>query len=151
MLSVLAACERTWAAFATTGWEPPPQGGGHWVRELGGEHDWTRVADEPGRGVVGFVSFSAARDAIGGPELPGVANLDALFVHPDRWGRGIGGRLLEAAMVAMRERGFRRGRLYTPQGAPAERFYAAHGWTPDGRLAWHHVLRFAVVGYALEL
>lgn len=151
MLAVLRACEATWAQFAPVGWTPPGAESARWVHELGGGRDWTQLADEPGRGVVGFASFGPARDAVEGPEVPGVANLDALFVHPDRWRHGIASRLVEAAVAAMREHGYRWGRLFTPQGAPAERFYRARGWTPDGRLAWHHVLRFPVVGYALEL
>jgi hypothetical protein len=51
----------------------------------------------------------------------------------------------------MRDAGYGWGRLFTPQGAPAERFYLAQGWVADGRLAWHHVLGFPVVGYAREL
>ena len=76
---------------------------------------------------------------------------DALFVRPDHWRRGIAAELLAAAEDAMRAEGYRWGRLFTPQDAPAERFYRAHGWVADGRLAWHHVLGFTVVGYAREL
>lgn len=150
MLAVLAACERSWAEFVSAGWTPPPAGAAHWVGELQDGRDWTRVAEEDGA-LVGFASWGEARDRATGPPIAGVANLNALFVHPDRWRRGIAARLLDAAVEAMRAGGNRRARLYTPQGAPAERFYAAQGWIADGRLAWHHVLGFAVVGYALAL
>jgi GNAT superfamily N-acetyltransferase len=150
MLDVLQLCERSWTEFAPAGWTPPPAGAAHWVRELEHSSDWTRVA-ESGGAIVGFASWGAARDAAFGPAIDGVANLNALFVRPDCWRRGIAARLLEAAEASMRDAGHAWGRLFTPQGAPAERFYVARGWIADGRLAWHHVLGFAVVGYAREL
>lgn len=170
MLAVLDACQCSWRAFAPAGWEPPPVETAHWVGELAAGRDWTWVAEEPaddappparpadstsaraGRArIVGFASWGEARDETLGPAIAGVANLNALFVHPNRSRRGVASRLLDAAVAAMRDAGCRRGRLYTPQGAPAEGFYAVRGWSLDGRLAWHHILGFAVVGYALEL
>jgi GNAT superfamily N-acetyltransferase len=150
MVEVLRACERSWADFAGDDWTPPPASAAHWVYELHGSPDWTRVATD-GERVVGFASWGEARDTTWGPPVAGVANLNALFVEPACWRRGIASGLLEAAEASMRSAGYRWGRLYTPQGAPAERFYAARGWIADGRLAWHHVLGFSVVGYAREL
>ncbi|WP_313692061.1 GNAT family N-acetyltransferase [Halorarum halobium] len=49
-------------------------------------------------GVVGFVS---ARPREGGATF----DLGRIYVHPDRWGEGIGGRLLDRAETAVRERG----------------------------------------------
>jgi GNAT superfamily N-acetyltransferase len=151
MHAVLAACQRSWAAFLPEGWEPPPERAARWVEELVGGRGWARVAVEAPERVVGFVGWGEARDEPAGPPLPGVANLDALFVHPERWRRGVASRLLDAAVAAMRGQGYRWGRLFTPQGGPAERFYAARGWFADGRLAWHELLGFPVVGYALAL
>jgi GNAT superfamily N-acetyltransferase len=155
MLTVLHACERSWASFAPADWTPPPAGAAHWVTELEDGREWAQVAEESDAvmrsRIVGFASWGEARDQALGPVVDGVANLNALFVHPDRWRRGIATRLLDAAVGAMRAAGYRWARLFTPQGAPAEQFYAARGWIADGRLAWHHVLGFAVVGYALEL
>jgi GNAT superfamily N-acetyltransferase len=150
MRAVLEACERSWTEFAPAGWTPPPAGGAHWLRELERGPDWTRVA-ESDDAIVGFASWGEARDAALGPPIRGVANLNALFVHPSWWREGIATRLLEDAEAAMRDAGYAWGRLFTPQGAPAEQFYRAQGWIADGRLAWHHVLGFAVVGYAREL
>jgi len=150
MLAVLEAGQRSWAGFAPAGWKPPPADAAHWVRELAPHGEWARVAADGAR-IVGFTSWGAARDEAFGPVIEGVANLDALFVHPDHWRHGIASRLLDAAVEAMRRDGYRWGRLFTPREAPAERFYAARGWIADGRLAWHDVLGFAVLGYALEL
>ena len=48
-------------------------------------------------------------------------------MHPSRWREGIAGAMLDAAEAAMAERGYVREQLWTPEGAPAERFYAARG------------------------
>jgi len=56
-----------------------------------------------------------------------------------------------SAEAAMLERGCAREQLWTPEGAPAERFYAARGWERDGRRAWHPWVGLTVVGYARDL
>jgi GNAT superfamily N-acetyltransferase len=69
------------------------------------------VAEESGR-IVGFVAF-------------GEQELDALYVHPERWGRGIGDRLLAAAGSASA--------LWVIEAnTRARRFYERRGWRPDG-------------------
>jgi GNAT superfamily N-acetyltransferase len=72
-------------------------------------------------------------------------------VHPSRRRQGLGAALLARAEGAMRSRGDRAARLWTPQGAPAERFYAAQGWRRDGRAGWHPWLGLQMVGYAKRL
>jgi GNAT superfamily N-acetyltransferase len=153
MLTVVAACDETWREWTPDGWEPPAAGSARWVRELGHPERWTRLAvePEPGGRVVGLVSWGPARM---GPEwrvVPGTAHLGALFVHPERWREGIAARLLEDSVAAMRAAGYRRARLSTPEGAPAERFYRAHGWSRTGAPRWHSVLALWSVDYAREL
>ena len=80
-----------------------------------------------------------------------MAHLGILFVHPSRWREGIAATLLASAEAAMVERGCVREQLWTPEGAPAERFYAARGWKRDGRRAWHPWVGLEVVGYARDL
>ncbi len=71
-----------------------------------------------------------ATDGRGGPRLPGVAHVFAVFVLPPWWGRGVAPRLLDAVVEGMRERGYARGRLFTPERqARARAFYAREGWT----------------------
>ena len=152
MLALVAACDETYRAWAPAGWEPPPPEAARWVSELGAPDRWTRVAVEPDGRVVGFVSWGTARDE--GPleqPLVGVAHVGALFVHPDRWRRGIGERLLGAAVEAMRAAGYAHAQLNTPDGSPAERFYRALGWERDGRDGFHRVVGLMTVGYAREL
>lgn len=80
-------------------------------RSFGGE---IVVASDAGR-VVGFAAFDATE-------------LHALYVLPERWGSGLGRRLLAAAEA-----------ISPPQvlwvlrdNARARRFYERAGWTPDG-------------------
>ena len=78
------------------------------------------VAEAEG-GVVGFVDVGRAREACFGCE----AELYALYVLPERWGTGLGHRLLvEAGDVRS---------LWVLEGnARARAFYEAHGFRPDG-------------------
>lgn len=151
MMELVAACDETWRDWTPAEWSPPAPESARWVSQLGAADRWTRVAIEPDGRLVGLVSWGPARI---GPEwraVPGLAHLGALFVHPDRWRRGVASRLLAAAVAAMREQGFARARLNTPEGAPAERFYAAHGWTRGEVSRWHQVVQLQSVEYTIEL
>ena len=151
MMALVAACDETWREWTPADWEPPAPESGRWVSQLGASDRWTRVAVEPDGRVIGLVSWGAAR---GGPEwrtVPGLAHLSAMFVHPDRWRRGVASRLLAAAVESMRAAGFVRARLNTPEGAPAERFYTAHGWQRGDTSRWHSVVQLQSVEYTIEL
>lgn len=150
MLAIVAACNESYRAVAPDGWEPPPPSSARWVRELGTPDRWTRVAVASGdERVVGFVSWAPARDDE--RLVSGLAHVGALFVHPDRWRGGIGRRLLDAALEAMRAAGYARAGLNTVEGTPAERFYRAQGWKRDGRRRFHGVVGLMTVGYARAL
>jgi GNAT superfamily N-acetyltransferase len=151
MLGLVAACDETWRAWTPSGWEPPPPESARWVTQLGAPDRWTRLAVERDGALAGFVSWGPAREGEDWTLVPGLAHLGALFVHPRAWRRGIASRLLDAAVVAMRQAGFDRVRLNTPAGAPAESFYAARGWRRDGPERWHETVGLPSVGYALEL
>jgi GNAT superfamily N-acetyltransferase len=105
--------------------------------------------------VIGFTSFRQAYDGVPpaatGPVLEGVAHVGAVFVSPEHWRRGIARRMLGLAEDEMRARGFTRAMLWTPDGAPAERLYAALGWERDGRRMWHDWVGVWVVGYSKTL
>ena len=55
------------------------------------------------------------------------AHVGLVFVHPSRWREGIAGTMLERAEADMVVRGYVREQLWTPRGAPAERFYEERG------------------------
>ena len=88
----------------------------------------TIVAEEAGS-ILGFATTMPSREA----DLPAHGELCALYVHPDRWSRGIGVALVSAARAHLVETGFRQAVLWILAGnVRAERFYRNDGWLPDG-------------------
>ena len=84
---------------------------------------------EDGGEVVGFASVGASREEDAERE----GELYAIYLHPSRWGDGIGRALLQRAEESMRSSGFRRALLWVLAGNErAERFYRAAGWEEDG-------------------
>ncbi len=77
---------------------------------------------ESGRDAVGFVSYGPAARR-------GWGEIFAVYVRPDRWRAGYGGRLLDAALVALGRHGFSRVELWVIRDNFAARsFYEAMGW-----------------------
>jgi GNAT superfamily N-acetyltransferase len=152
--ALVAACDRSYLDWAPAGWTPPAI-----------TTDWSTRRGEPGRwslcafagdDLVAYASFRPARHepapgAASGPPLPGLAHVAALYVHPARWRQGVGTAMLARAEAAMRSRGSGAARLWTPEGAPAERFYAAHGWQRGSEAQWHAVVRLPSVEYTIGL
>jgi GNAT superfamily N-acetyltransferase len=78
--------------------------------------------------IVGFVGVGPSRD----PDAEG--ELYTIYVHPSRWGSGVGRELLAAGEDRMLELGYRYAILWVLETNPrARRFYEATGWTLDGR------------------
>lgn len=75
------------------------------------------VAEE-GEAIVGFAAIL--------PRADGDADLDALFVEPDRWRRGYGQALIEHCVDAARRRGA--AALHVVGNPHAEKFYLACGF-----------------------
>jgi GNAT superfamily N-acetyltransferase len=154
--ALMRACDETYVAWAPRGWVPPAPAPAWPIRPLQAPGGRSEVAVDGGGHVVGLVSFTPARaaDAPDGPagdRLSGVAHVGAVYVHPARWREGIGAALLAQAEAAMTADGYRHARLWTPAGAPAEQFYRACGWAPDGRRGLNPWLGLEVVGYAKSL
>lgn len=108
------------------------------------------VAEEEGR-VIGFASFGPSRDGDAGPE---VGEIPAIYVDPTVVGAGVGRALLDAAIEAMREAGYRRATLWVLEAnAHARRFYKRAGWRWDGTVSRHDFdcANEPVVRYAVEL
>jgi GNAT superfamily N-acetyltransferase len=77
--------------------------------------------------VQGFTTTGPA-----GADTPMIGELMALYVDPDAWGRGIGGRLIEEARTRLRRSGFTDALLWVLVGNErAVRFYRRDGWSTD--------------------
>ena len=158
--ALVAACDESYREWAPPTWSPPPPGRelDRWRGRLTDGSWWTRLAEEPppGRRIVGLVCFTQAvrqlADAVLTAEpIPGRAHVSAVFTHPDRWREGIAAGLLAVAEAAMRGQGYTEVQLWTPQDAPARRFYDATGWVPDGRSQWLAELGLPIVAYVKTL
>jgi GNAT superfamily N-acetyltransferase len=89
---------------------------------------YTIVAVDDGS-IAGFATTSASHDA----DLPHHGELCALYVDPDRWGRGIGAALVSAARARLRQFGHHKAFLWMLDGnRRADCFYQADGWSSDG-------------------
>jgi ribosomal protein S18 acetylase RimI-like enzyme len=93
------------------------------------EQQRTFVAEHEGM-VVGFVATGPSRDPFADS---GTGEVYAIYVAPDRWGRGIGSSLLVRAMEELRASGYTSATLWVlAENAVGRRFYAGHGWETDG-------------------
>ncbi len=101
--------ERQWAGILT---QPLP---GHvYVVELGGR-------------IVGFTHVGPSGDT---DAPPATAELYTLYLHPDVWGRGHGGELMEAALDRLSCDGYATVTLWMlSTNARARRFYLRQGWS----------------------
>ena len=119
-----------------------------WREAFGDRRSGVFVAEEEGR-VIGFASFGPSRDPDAGPE---VGEILAIYVDPSVVGAGVGRALLDAAIEALCEAGYRRATLWVLEAnSHARRFYERAGWTWDGTTSRHDfdcanepVLRYAV-------
>lgn len=97
---------------------------------------------EPGPGVVEVVAESDGTIvgwAGGGPSrdddsAAATGEIYACYVEPSWWGSGVGGRLLRRVVDGLRAAGSADLTLWVlADNERAQRFYAAHGFRPDGR------------------
>ena len=86
------------------------------------------VAEEDGV-VVGFASVGPSRDE----DANGKGEVRAIYLLAERWGRGIGRALLDAALNTQRQAGYTQATLWVLEtNARARQFYEAGGWARDG-------------------
>jgi GNAT superfamily N-acetyltransferase len=101
----------------------------HWHRRFADPLQRVRVAEVDGA-IAGVCAWTQARTGHGiGPPIDGRAHVSAMFVDPAHWRRGIAAALMAEAVEGMTTAGFTSAQLWTPEGAPARRFYEASGWT----------------------
>jgi GNAT superfamily N-acetyltransferase len=96
------------------------------------ETDWpgqgTLVAED-GDELVGFARLCPDRDA----QIRTAGEVAAFHVAPEHWCKGVGRRLMSAALSQLSDAGFDTAILWVLSGnQPAIRFYEATGWRADG-------------------
>jgi RimJ/RimL family protein N-acetyltransferase len=92
----------------------------------GAPETWIAV---DGDEVVGFVTVAPSRDE----DLPGLGEVRAVYVAPDRWRSGAGSALLAKAETLLADAGFNDALLWVLEdNARARSFYERAGWAPDG-------------------
>ena len=92
------------------------------------------VAEEAGDVVGMALGTQGLADDGAGPPVEGLCHISMVFVAPDYWGRGIGGRLVDALLPGARSRGYDRAQLWTQSdNMRARRLYEGRGFVPSGR------------------
>ncbi|HEX7404689.1 MAG TPA: GNAT family N-acetyltransferase, partial [Candidatus Nanopelagicaceae bacterium] len=101
------------------------------------------VASTSQRKILGFAYMGPCRD--GDLVEQDVFELYAIYLSPEVWGKGIGGKLLNAAVAEMPDTS-RSISLWVLSGNLRGRaFYESHGFEPDGESKMANLL-----GYQLE-
>ena len=92
------------------------------------------VAEEAGDVVGMALGTQGLADDGAGPPVEGLCHVSMVFVAPDYWGRGIGGRLVDALLPEARSRRYDRAQLWTQSdNMRARRLYEGRGFVPSGR------------------
>jgi GNAT superfamily N-acetyltransferase len=140
-LTALArACDETYLSWAPRGWTVPVP-----------PHGWTDRYLRPDAWTLGGFDDELVAGVAFRHEAEALAHVSLVLVHPSRWRQGIARRMLGLAEDEMRSRGYLREQLWTPAGAPAERFYDALGWRRDARQEFHPWAGLEMVGYVKDL
>jgi ribosomal protein S18 acetylase RimI-like enzyme len=105
------------------------------VRAVLARPDTFLLIAEGQTGVVGMAAAMQGRaDDGAGPPVPGLCHVGMVAVVPERWGEGIGDRLVDALFAAARERGYRQAQLWThADNLRAQRLYDRRGFRRSGR------------------
>jgi GNAT superfamily N-acetyltransferase len=104
-------------------------------RRLADPEGWFSLAEDRDQ-AVGIVAVVPLLKGDGGNEpIPGGWFVSLLFVVPERWGEGIGGALLDAALEEAAGRGVTEIRLWTDEddNERVHRLYHSRGFAPTGR------------------
>ena len=91
-------------------------------------HTFVAVDDEE---MVGFADIGPSRDPDADPLE--VGELNAIYILPSAWGRGVGQALMARSFAHLVAAGFSLATLWVlEENARARRFYEAAGWRVDG-------------------
>ena len=145
VIELARACDETYLEWTPPGWLVPVLPSNFAEKYLA-PAAWMHGAFDPSRRLVATVAFRPSDE-----DPARTAHVGLVFVHPSRWREGIAGTMIERAEADMVVRGFVREQLWTPRGAPAQRFYEARGWRPNGRTDWNPWVALEMVGYSREL
>ncbi len=140
--------QRDWAG---PGLLPPPieDQAAEWRQRFDRPGIWMRVAVDTEDRIIGAVGFAQAFAE--GERIEGRAHVNAVFVDPAHWRRGIARALLDEAERAMRAAGYRDVQLWTLEGSPAEEVYTALGWRRDGRRSRYPPMGLDTVAFVKAL
>jgi ribosomal protein S18 acetylase RimI-like enzyme len=90
------------------------------------------VAEDSESNIEGFSALGPSRDADANPST---AEVSAIYVHPEKWGKGIGRALLSASIDQVRKREFDRVTLWVLEANQRARsFYESFGFIHDGAI-----------------
>ena len=88
------------------------------------------VAEDQETNIVGFSALGPSRDADANPIT---AEISAIYVHPEKWQKGIGRALLAASLDQIRKCEFDQITLWVLEANQRARsFYESFGFMPDG-------------------
>ena len=90
------------------------------------------VAEDAGDVVGMALGTQGLADDGAGPPVRGLCHVSMVFVAPDYWGIGLGGRLVDALLPEARSRGYDRVQLWTQfDNVRARRLYEGRGFVPS--------------------
>ena len=136
-----------WRAARTTAGTPPSQARIDRVREKVSDDTAYLLAGCDGDRVIAMALAEPYRERHGaGTVRPYAGHISMVFVDPDRWGRGVGGQLLDALHQKMRARGWRTSSLWTrTSNERARRLYEGRDYQLTGdakHLRGHEIVRY---------
>lgn len=92
------------------------------------------VAEDAGTVVGMALGMQGLADDGAGVPVPGLCFLSSVYVVPDRWGKNIGGQIVDAVLATARLRGYHRVQLWThADNQRAQRLYEGRGFRRSGR------------------
>jgi GNAT superfamily N-acetyltransferase len=98
------------------------------------------IAEDAGAVVGMALAMQGLADDGAGPPVPGLCFIGMVFVAPDRWGQGIGGRIVDSVLAEVWSRGYGRAQLWThASNERAQRLYESRGFRRTGREQDHEL------------